>query len=108
MGAVALITGDRFLDDELYELVASKLVSQGPSGCFVAPHQGCVDPQGLVQRQGERHRGRLDRRVATIWITGVVGLAHSTNEIRNSSLVGERCGRGQKENIPGGNKGRRQ
>src|SRR5260221_532851 len=105
---IAEIAGVGVFDQHVEKRVSTDLVRQRERRGLVDPHQGGVNHETAFHPQIERQLHAFDRVVATIRITGEVGLTHARDQMLHSPPIGERTREGEENEITAGNEGRRQ
>ena len=106
--AVAQVAGVRMLDDQLDESGAAERFRQLPRRRLVEPHQRRLDDEALVHAQVERDLQRLQRVVAAVGISGVIGLAHAADQHAKSAPIGDGRGGRQEQDVAARHERRRQ
>ncbi len=98
------IAGVRLRDDEIHQAIAAQIAGELPGCRFVDPHQGRVQYEPLLHSQIQGDLERLDGVVAAIRIPGIIGLAHSSDEVAQPSTVSQGGSKGQKDQVAARNK----
>src|SRR5260370_29596794 len=104
---IAEIAGVGVFDQHVEKRVSTDLVRQRERRGLVDPHQGGVNHETAFHPQIERQLHAFDRVVATIRITGEVGLTHARDQMLHSPPIGERTREGEENEFTPGTEGRR-
>src|SRR3984893_10910820 len=108
LAALALIACVGLRNDEIDQAIAAQIAGELPGCRFVDPHQGRVQYEPLLHSQIQDDLERLDGVVAAIRIPGIIGLAHSSDEVAQPSTVSQGGSKGQKYQVAARNKRVRQ
>jgi hypothetical protein len=87
------------LDHEIEKGLSSERAREREGLRLIDPHQRGVDHEAAIHAKRQRELHRLDGVVAAIRVAGIVGLAHSGNQMFQPAPVGDRAGEGEKDEI---------
>ena len=85
------------LEDELYQGSSAKMHCHFPGALLVDEHERRVQHQPRIHPKIERHLQRLDGVVSTVWISRVVRLANTGDDVFEAAAVGESASEGEEE-----------
>src|SRR6202041_3275242 len=97
--ALAEIAGVGVFTDQVDQPCPAELVRQLPRTGLVQPHQRRVQFEPLVHPEIECDLQRLDGLVTAIRIAGIIGLAHTADDVPDPAPVGQRRSERQKHQI---------
>lgn len=104
---IALVAGMRFVTDKADERVATDRLSEFPGFGFREVHQRPLNPETRFHAEINRELKRFHRVLAAIRVPAVVRLADTRENRFRPKLPGIRCGIGDENQIPPGDKGGR-
>src|SRR6185369_3914079 len=108
LGAVPQITAMALLDDEIKKCFSADVLRHGKGVGFVDPHQGSMDADTLVEAERQRDLHGLDRVVAAVRITGIVGFTHASDQMAGAAPISHCAGKAEENEIAARHEGRRQ
>src|SRR5438034_1367158 len=101
----AEIASVRVLADQIDQRCPAEIARELPGRSLVQPHQRRVQFESRVHAEIERALQRPNSRIATIRITGIIGLAHAAYDVTDASAVGQRSRERQEHQIATGYEG---
>src|SRR5215467_2463261 len=104
LATLAVIAGVSLRDDKIDQAIAAQIAGELPGRRFVDPHQRRVQHEALLHSEIQGDLQRLHSVVATIRITGIIGLAHSSDKVAQPAPVSQGGSEGQKYQVTARNK----
>jgi len=90
------------LNDEIKECFTSDFFRHSKSISLVDPHEGGMYGDAFVETKGQRNLHGFDGVVATIGIAGIVGLAHTGDQMADTTPISQRAGKTEKDQVAAG------
>jgi hypothetical protein len=97
--ANAVVASVRVVYDDIDERIAAKIMRKLPGLRFIDPHQRRLEREALPHTERDGDLQRFDRVVATIGITGEIGLAHAANDHTEFATISQRGSELKKKQI---------